>query len=395
MKVLFINSVCGIGSTGRICTDIAEVLEEKGHLAKIAYGRNSYVPEKCREYGIRVGTDIGVKVHGLISRCFDAHGAGSKNATKKLINMIQEMDPDIIHLHNVHGYYLNIDVLFGFLRKWEKPIVWTLHDCWSLTGHCSYFDYVGCNKWEEGCGKCPQKESYPASLFLDRSAANYLHKKALFSGLGNLTIVTPSQWLADIVKKSYLNTYSVHVINNGIDTNEFRERTTNLREKYDIPENKKILLGVSMGWPPSKRLDYMVRLSEDLDSEYKVVIIGIDEKQKKNIPSNIIAISKTKNVSELAEWYATADVFVNPTMQDNYPTVNLEAQACGTPVVTFDSGGSKECISENYGVAVEPGNYNQLKEAVIRAASLKRRNVYIKNQREFTEEYLALYKALL
>jgi putative colanic acid biosynthesis glycosyltransferase len=213
MKVLQINSVCGIGSTGRIATDIHDILIEQGHESYIAYGRD--LPKNC-ENAIRIGTKIDNYTHVAKTRLLDKHGFGSIKATKEFINKVIDINPDIIHLHNIHGYYINIEILFDYLKEANKPVVWTFHDCWSFTGHCAYFDYVGCNKWKTGCYSCPEKKAYPSSLIFDNSKNNYINKKEIFTVVKNLTIVTPSQWLANLVQESFLNEYPVKVINNGI-----------------------------------------------------------------------------------------------------------------------------------------------------------------------------------
>lgn len=355
MKVFQINSVCGIRSTGRICTDLAEVLKSQGHECRIAYGRE-LVPEKYKDISYRIGTNFGVKINALKARIFDNEGFNAKRATKKLIKEIEKYNPDVIHLHNLHGYYLNIKVLFDYIKKADKPVVWTLHDCWAFTGHCACFDFVGCKKWQSACHNCSQKNSYPKRKCKDRSKKNYIQKKAAFTGVKNLTIVTPSKWLKEIVKQSFLKSYKVEVIPNGIDLNVFKPTPSDFREKYGI-ENKKIILGVASSWNRRKGLQDFIELSKVLDEENQIVLVGLTEEQKKNLPKNIIGITRTNNVKELAEIYTAADVFFNPTYEDNYPTVNLEAQACGTPVVTYKTGGSVESVpSEN---VIEKGNIEE------------------------------------
>ena len=344
MKVLQINSVCGIRSTGRICSDLAEVLEQNGHECKIAYGRET-VPEKYQKYAVRIGSDFDVKLHALQSRIFDNAGFGSRRATEKFIEWVKEYDPDVIHLHNIHGYYINIEVLFNYLAKADKPVVWTLHDCWAFTGHCAHYSYVKCGKWNVGCYNCPQKKSYPSSFLFDYSKQNWIKKNVLFTSVNNMTLVTPSKWLANEVKQSFLSKYPVNVIPNGIDLNVFKPTPSDFREKNSLV-GKKIILGVASAWGLKKGLFDFVELSKCLDEDYKIVLVGLTEKQKKELPSNILKITRTNNIHELAEIYTAADVFFNPTYEDNYPTVNLEAQACGTPVITYRTGGSVESIPE-------------------------------------------------
>lgn len=384
-----INGVCGIRSTGRICTDIAQMLERQGHTVKIAYGREE-VPTAYQKYAVRIGSDTDVKIAGAEARLFDNAGFSNKKATERFIRWVQKYNPDIIHLHNIHGYYLNIEMLFDYLKTCGKKVIWTLHDCWAFTGHCTYFDYVGCDKWKNGCGDCPQKTSYPASYVLDRSKQNYKKKERIFNGVDNMTLVTPSAWLARLVKESFMAKYDVGVIHNGIDTEIFHPTKSVIRKRYHFGD-KKVILGVSSGWLPSKHLDYMIQMAKDLGKDYQVVLIGLSKNQKESLPNNVLGFTKTNNVNELVEWYSTADVFVNPTMQDNYPTVNLEAQACGTPVVTFNSGGSGECIKEGYGIVVDRGNYTELLNSTKRAILIKKSTPRIRGQKEFTEDYLKLY----
>lgn len=360
MKVLQINSVCGIGSTGRIATDIHNLLIEQGHESYIAYGRN--VPIKC-DNPLKIGSQIDNYMHVALTRIFDNHGFGSKKATEEFVREIIALDPDVIHLHNIHGYYINIEVLFNYLKQANKPVIWTLHDCWAFTGHCSYFDYVCCDKWKSECYSCPQKSAYPASMFIDNSKKNFLKKKNIFSGVKNLTIVTPSIWLAELVNKSFLNEYKVRVINNGIDLNIFKPTESEFRQKYKI-NDKYVILGVASIWDKRKGLEYFFELSSLLKTDEVIVLVGLSEAQKKKMPENIIGITKTNNVHELAEIYTVADVFVNPTLEDNFPTTNLEALACGTPVITFNTGGSIECIDDYTGIIVDKGSLIQLKSGM-------------------------------
>ncbi len=356
MKILMINSVCGIRSTGRICTDIAEAFEKEGHTCKIAYGRES-VPEKYQKYAVRIGTDIGVKLHAGLARLFDSAGLHSKRATKDLIKWIKEYDPDVIHLHNIHGYYLHIGILFRYLKTCGKKVIWTLHDCWSFTGHCSHYDYVGCEKWKKGCYKCSQKKRYPASLLLDKSKRNYQCKKSWFTGIENMTIITPSRWLAEQVKSSFLAEYPVEVIPNGIDLNVFKRTESDFKAHYGL-EDKKILLGVASVWDERKGFADFLKLADMIEEPYRIVLVGLSVAQMQALPSNIVGIERTNSVTELAEIYSAADVFLNLTYEDNYPTVNLEAQACGTPVITYKTGGSVESVpGEN---VVDKGDLNEV-----------------------------------
>ena len=244
MKVFQINTVCGVGSTGRIATDLYHVLKSEGHSCCIAYGRGT-APKEVDSFKINSTADV--YIHTFLSRLTDREGLFSKGATKRLLKKIQDYAPDIIHLHNIHGHYLNYPMLFRFLKNYGRPVVWTLHDCWAFTGHCAYFDYVGCQRWQSGCHNCPQLKSYPQSYGIDHSRENFSMKKELFTGLEQLHIVTPSQWLADLVKKSFLKEYPVTVIHNGIDTTVFKPTESNFRKRYGL-EHKKIILGVADMW---------------------------------------------------------------------------------------------------------------------------------------------------
>ncbi len=335
MKIVQINSV-SYGSTGKIMMDIHSELLKKGFDSYVVWGRGR---KELTDKEIYLDEKLEVYYHVLFSRLTGKTGFASTISTKKLIDKLDLIKPDIIHLHNVHGYYINIELLFNYIRKKHIKVVWTLHDCWAFTGQCPHFTTVKCNKWINGCNNCPKINEYPKTL-RDNSEWNYNKKKELFSNL-SITIVTPSVWLSKIVKQSFLSDYSVYVINNGIDTNIFKCRESNFREKYKL-RNKKIILGVSSVWDKTKGLDDFISLSKVIGSEAIIVLVGVNKKQIKELPNNIIGITKTDNQIELSEIYSSADVFLNPTYEDNYPTVNLEAISCGTPVFTYNTGGSPE-----------------------------------------------------
>lgn len=400
MKVLQINSVCGYGSTGSIATDIYKILEKQGHECLIAYGRGNS-PKGINS--IKIGTNFDNYMHVAQTRLSDKHGFASIRATKELINTVKEYNPDVIHLHNIHGYYINIELLFNYLKEANKPVVWTLHDCWAFTGHCAYFDYAGCDKWKIGCNDCPEKKSYPASILLDNSKCNYQNKKIIFTGVKNLMIVTPSKWLSGLVKQSYLNEYPVEVINNGIDLDVFKPTQGNFRERYNL-KNKFIILGVANVWDRRKGFKYFIELSEKINKDEVIVLVGLTEKQKKELPKNIIGITRTNSVKEIVEIYTAADVFVNPTLEDNFPTTNIEALACGTPVITFDTGGSVESIDENCGIIISKKDLdnspNLLQEAFknIKTKDIKKcreRAQIMFNKNIIFNKYIMLYNKLV
>ena len=390
MKVLMINSVCGIKSTGRIATDLADMLTEKGHMVKIAYGREE-IPEKYKEYAVRIGNEWDVRLHALEARLFDNAGFGSKKATLKFLEWVREFAPDIIHLHNLHGYYINVELLFKFLKEYKKPVIWTLHDCWAFTGHCAHFDLCKCYKWKTECHKCPQKKEYPASILLDNSRKNYRNKKKAFQGVDNMVIVTPSDWLADLVKESFLREYETRVINNGIDLTLFKPTEGEFREKYKLG-NKIIVLGVASVWEVRKGLVDFIELRKQLDRRYEIVLVGVSEEDKNILPYGMLGITRTDSVRELAEIYTAADIFLNLTYEDNYPTVNLEAQACGTPVITYRTGGSVESVPEEQ--VANQGDLKSVVELIVKYEGKKTSVQSFYDKNVAFEEYIELYEEI-
>ena len=391
MKVFQINSTCGFGSTGRIAVDILKELEKNGGEGIIAYGRNS-APENVNSY--RIGSDLQVKIHGVLSRITDRQGFYGTSATKKLIEKIKDYNPDIIHLHNIHGYYLNVAILFDFLKEYNKPIVWTLHDCWAFTGHCAFFSFSGCEKWKTECNTCPLKKDYPTSLVMDNSKKNYKQKKELFTKPENITFVTPSYWLKDLTEKSFLGKYPVKVINNGIDLTKFKPTESDFRQKNNL-QDKFIILGVASVWEERKGLKDFIELNEMLSQNEKIVLVGLDDNQLATLPKSIIGIKRTNSIEELAELYSAADVFVNPTYEDNYPTTNLEAISCGTPVVTYITGGSPESVFEGNGFSVPQGDVKGIYDAIKKVDGCKTPTKDFFDASKRYKEYVDLYKEIL
>lgn len=396
IKVLQINSVCGVGSTGRIATDIHHILEEQGHESYVAFGRNE--PLNCKN-SIRIGNKFDNYVHVGLTRMFDKHGFGSKRATTRFLKEVKKLEPDVIHLHNIHGYYINIGLLFDYLKKADTRVIWTLHDCWAFTGHCSHFDYIRCDKWKTGCFDCPQLKEYPKSSFADNSKRNFNQKKSLFTGVKGLTIVTPSKWLAGLVAESFLSDYPIKVINNGIDLSIFRPTSSDFRKINDL-EDKFIILGVSNVWSEKKGLHHFIELSNYLQTDEVIVLVGLTDKEMASLPPKVIGITKTDTLKKLAEIYSTADIFLNPTLEDTFPTTNLESLACGTPVITFNTGGSIESIDEKSGIVVAKGNNEGLREAVKIARKMESlgvsqhclyRSFKLYNKEYKFQEYVSLY----
>ena len=366
MRVLFINEVCGFTSTGKITCELAEEYERQGHEVKVAYGRSSFVPEKYKRFAVQIGTKFDVYSHAILTRLTDRHGFYSKRATRKFLRWANSYNPEFLWLHNLHGYFINIELLFDWIKsRPDMKIFWTLHDCWSFTGHCVHFTMAKCEKWQVHCEKCPQINTYPKS-FCDKSYENYEAKKRIFTGVKDMRIITPSQWLAELVKKSFLREYPVEVRHNKIDTNIFKPSPSDFREKYNLA-GKFIILGVANVWDQRKGLDDFVKLSTMLEAEkFAVVLVGLKPEQIKALPENIIAIQRTHNQKELAEIYTAANILFNPTYEDNYPTVNLEAEACGTPVITYDVGGCSETVKDERSCLIECGDIEAAKKEALK-----------------------------
>ncbi|MGX7330625.1 glycosyltransferase [Aerococcus sanguinicola] len=364
MKVLQINSVIDFGSTGRICRDLYDFLEENGHECVIAYGRGKSTPGYKT---IKIGSKIDQALHGVYSRLFDRHGFASRQATRQLIEEIEEFDPDIIHLHNIHGYYLNIEILFNYLSTKDTPVVWLLHDQWSISGHSANFNLNDDGTLPTSLKNRDELKNYPKTVGFGQFKKNLRDKEKLFTSIKNMTIVTPSHWLESIVSKSFLNKYPIMTIYNGVNTDIFKidfNKSNYLRKQWNS-EQKIVILGVASIWDPRKGLDDFIKLSQLLSpADYQIVLVGSDPQIKNKLPRDIVTIERTNSVEELKDIYNASDVFVNPTYFDNFPTVNIEALACGTPVITYDTGGSGESINENTGTIVDQGNFDMLLNAI-------------------------------
>ncbi len=341
-------------------TQITKLAREAGYDAYMAYGRGD---DQVDQKSIRIGNKADVYRHGLVTRLSGRHGFSSQKATRSFLAKVDEIKPDAIHLHNIHGYYLNIELLFNYIKANEIPIIWTLHDCWAFTGHCAYFDYVGCEKWKTGCFECPQIHTYPKSMLIDYSRKAFERKKNLFTEVKNMTIVTPSKWLKDLVGESFLKDYETFVIHNGVDIKTFSPKKID-KTKYGINPESFVILGVAAQFSLRKGLKYFLELSETMSHDTTIFLVGLNDKQMKSLPKNVIGMKRTENIEQLVEIYSMADVFVNPTLEDNFPTTNLEAMACGTPIITFRTGGSPETIDERTGIVVEKGNSEGLLGAI-------------------------------
>ena len=364
MRVLIINSVCGIRSTGRICTDIAAKYMADGHEVKIAYGRET-VPQEFRPIAVPIGSKTGTYVNALKARLLDNEGFNAKKSTKAFLKWAEDYDPDLLWLHNLHGYYINLEMLFSWIKSRPRmEVKWTLHDCWAFTGHCAHFAFVGCDRWQTGCHDCPQTKEYPAA-YISSCKENYRKKQELFLGVKKMTLITPSRWLAGLVGQSFLKDYPVEVRYNTIDRAVFKPTEGDFRGKYGL-QGKKVILGVASTWSERKGLSDFIKLAGRLPEAYRIVLVGVTEAQKRLLPENVLGIIRTENPGELAQIYTAADVFVNLTYEDTYPTVNLEAQACGTPVITYRTGGSVESVPPAQ--IVDAGDMDGLVQMILRIA---------------------------
>jgi len=400
MRILQINSLCGVGSTGRIASDIHHLLKEQGHESLVAYARST--SKYCQD-GYKFAGNFNFLFHVAYTFVTDRHAFASTLATSRLIRKIEAYQPDLIHLHVVHGYYVNIKLLFNYLKKIDVPVVWTQHDCWSFTGHCGHFDYAGCDRWKTECHDCPEKYRYPISLLLDNSRRNYRDKKALYNGLSKLVLVTPSQWLADLTRESFLKDYPVQVIPNGINLDVFHPHANNFREWYACT-GRFVILAVATVWRARKGLPALLEIAQRLEADECLVLVGLEPHQKKQLPAGVIGITRTHDIQELSDIYAAADVYINPTLEDNFPTTNLEALASGTPVITYRTGGSVESVDAATGLIAEKDNADDLL-LKIRQIKARGKSAYAQDCRKKAERlydrfqnfqrYIDLYQDLL
>lgn len=363
MKIAEINA-SNYGSTGNIMLSITEHMRKKGHQVLVCYPATKRNFAKQVEGSYIIGNIYNRNICLQLSKLTGREDLFFRIATRLLLRKLVQFQPDVIHLHNIHGWYINFPMLFSYLKHRNIRVVWTFHDCWPTTGHCPHFDMIGCEKWKTECGTCPIYRDYPESR-LDNAAILHRVKKDAFLHVRDLTIVTPSKWLAGIVSQSFLKDYPVEVIYNGINLDIFKPTPSNFRERYGLGD-KAILLGVAFGWTERKGLDIFIRLARELDDQYRIVLVGTDETVDQQLPKNIISIHRTQERREMAEIYTAADILINPTREDTLPTVNMESLACGTPVLTFDTGGSPEILNESSGYVLRKDDYASLVKSVLK-----------------------------
>lgn len=360
MKVLQINSVCGTGSTGRIAVQISDHLNGCGVENYIAHGFG----KSDRPNTFCFGNNLDAHLHSFLSRKLGWQGKMSHFPTLRLIRYMERIAPDVVHLHNIHGHYLNYTMLFRYLKKRNCRVVWTFHDCWPVTGKCTHFAETKCEKWKTGCFDCPQLERYPDSR-RDRSRKAYQEKKAAFTALPDLHIVTVSQWLKSVAKDSFLGQADIHCIYNGVDTGKFCFRDSTLREEYRL-QDKFVILSAAGVWNRGKGLDRFLELSKKMREDTVIVLIGLSPDQQKDLPPNIIGIPAVKDPDLLTRWYSLADVYLNFSLEETFGLVVAEAMACGTPAIVMNSTACPEVVDADTGFVVEPRDMDGVIAAIDR-----------------------------
>ena len=405
-KVVQINPAVNFSSTGRIVEQIGKCAIDRGWTCYVAHGARYAKPSELKD--IHIESKLSERVHAIYSMLFDAQGLGSYYSTKRLARFLKKERPDIIHLHNIHGYYLNYPVLFEYIKEEQPQVVWTIHDSWAYTGHCVAYEPIACEKWKTGCNHCPIKHSYPYSLFLDRSRQNYDRKKRAFTSAEKMTIVPVSDFLVRDMAQSFLGNYPFHRIYSGIDTSVFKPTESSIRKELGL-EDKFVILGVASGWGKEGRMTGFLKLRELLDNNYHIVLVGLTTEQISNMPQGITGLPPTPNREELAKIYTMADVFLNPTLQDTFGLTSVEAQSCGTPSIVYRTGGAPETVDETTGIVVEKNDIDALKEAVLtiqevlkdeddkrfKTGTCCERAVRLFEQNDRFNEYIDLYESLI
>lgn len=397
-----INTVVNYTSTGRIAEGIGKATLAAGWRSVIAFGRH---PGSSASETIDLRDRAGTAVHVLATRLADRQGLHSRRATGRLVRALEALRPDVIHLHNLHGYYLDYPLLFRYLRAAQRPVVWSLHDCWPFTGHCCYFDMAGCTKWIDGCHHCPLTHTYPAAILADRSAANWIDKRREFGDVPQMHLVAPSHWLAARAAESFLGRHPCDTIPYGIDLTAFRPLPdSDVLRRFPLGR-RHLVLAVASEWDPRKGLDHVVALRPLLPRDaFDMAVVGVQGREAERLPAGILAIPRTDNTTELAALYSRATVFVNLTLADNFPVTNLESLACGTPVVTYDTGGSPEAVDAGTGAVVPRGDVAAAARAIERIARGDRTAMQARcRERAVTmfhletqyERYVTLYRSLL
>ena len=401
-KVVQINTVSNYGSTGKIVEAIGLLAHDCGWNSKIAVGGRYSQPSKLETYQIsNVFQNYLSAIHSYVS---GHHGFANRYETAKFLRWLNNENPDIVHLHNIHSYILNVGLLFNFLSQKKQKVIWTLHDCWPFTGHCSHFIQHSCYKWQTGCYDCPAIHGFPKSLLFDRSQPNYDEKKTLFNTIDNMIIVTVSNWLAECVRSSFLGNYNVMVIPNGVDLDIFKPNLTSVATKFGL-ERKKIVLGVSTSWCNAKGLGDYLQLRKLLPQDYVIVLIGMTKEQvKKYSAPGFLCIEKTNSLIELVEWYNAAHVILNLSYAETFGLPVAEGFACGKPAIVYDNTALTELITTGTGYKAASGDVCRVKELILNMNE-ENDETYLYNCRSRAEnlydkkknynEYLTIYKSMM
>lgn len=378
---------------------LQETAEKNGHQVFVSFAKSRSNAKKQVHAAIPIGSIFSRNLHLLLSYITGLNGCFSLLSTLRFLRRVKKEHFDLIHLHNLHNCYINLPLLFGFIKRQNIPVIWTLHDCWAFTGICPHFQISHCEKWKTGCYNCTQYREYPGSL-TDRTRLMYKLKKKWFTGVQAMYLVAPSRWLAALARHSFLQDYPITVIHNGIDLSVFKPTESDFRAQHRL-EGKIILLGVALSWDHRKGLDVFIELCERLDNRFQIVLVGTNDQIDAQLPDKILSVHRTQNPFELAAIYTAADLFVNPTKEEVLGMVNLESLACGTPVITFDTGGSPECLTPSCGCVVPKNDIDTMYKEIIRicadspyasSACLEQAKRFNMNER--FAEYIRLYEEI-
>lgn len=390
MKILLINAVYRFGSTGRLVHELKEAAQKEGHEVLVAFGRN---PQEATEDTFYFGSKPGFMYHVLMTRFFGRHGLHSTLKTKVLMDRIDAFNPDVIHIHNVHGYYLNVPMLFNYLKTLNKKIIWTQHDTWSVSGSSAYFDYDGCEVWNRGCEVCSNTKEYPEVWAFPNQKRNFKWKQDAFIGFNNLTLITVSDWQKNLLKTTFLDTYEIKRIYNGIDLNVF------IPKIKKPPSNTIKLLGVANIWESRKGLDDFILLSKKLPNNYEITLIGLSKEQVNTLPKNIKGITRTDSIASLVKYYQEADIYLNLSVEETMGLTSVEAMACGTPAIVYDKTAVPEIVDANSGIVVEANNIELLTQTIINfdfdyyTIEKARNRALFFNKESMVKSHLELYES--
>lgn len=398
--LLIINVALNWGSTGKIVEGIGKLALSNGWEVYVAHGARYRNASELKS--IQVTSKCGEMLHYVESSLFDAQGLGSCCETKWFLKKMDKIKPDLVHIHNIHGCFINYPLLFKYLKEHNIPVVWTLHDCWSMTGHCTHFMRTDCQKWKTRCHHCPQKKTFPATYLLDRSRRNYILKKGLFTSMPVMHITTVSNWLKGIAEASYLNKYPVAVVPNGIKTEVFTPEASNIKEQYGL-QGKKLLLAVAIGLDERKGLYDYINLAEKLSADYQLMLVGLTEEEQKALPKSIIGVKRTNGAKELAAYYSAADTLLSLSYEETFGLTIAEAMACGTPAIVYDNTAQPELITDETGRVVSTGDVDAVLAAIKEVCS-KPKETYTNKCRSFAlqydealsyQKYLDIYKSII